>query len=54
VQAVDSGAVAQLARQRYPDQPERIPEAIRNARIHAIEDKVESARNRRNSGSVGA
>jgi tRNA nucleotidyltransferase (CCA-adding enzyme) len=54
VQAVDSGAVAQLARQRYPDQPERMPEAIRNARIHAIEDKVEAARNSRNSGSVGA
>jgi len=44
VQAVDSGAVAQLMRQRYPEQPERIPEAIRNARIRAIEAGVEAAR----------
>jgi tRNA nucleotidyltransferase (CCA-adding enzyme) len=44
VQSVDSGGVAQLTRQRYPDQPERIPEAIRNARIHAIASKVEAER----------
>jgi len=41
---VDGGEVAAAARQRYPDRPERIPEAIRDARIHAIAEQVDAAR----------
>jgi tRNA nucleotidyltransferase (CCA-adding enzyme) len=44
VQGVNGGEVAELTRQRYPEQPERIPEAIRNARIHAIADQVQAER----------
>jgi len=35
-QAVDSGAIAAATAQRYPDQPHRIPEAIRAARVAAV------------------
>lgn len=34
--AVNGGEVAALARQRYPERPEKIPEAIREARIAAV------------------
>jgi tRNA nucleotidyltransferase (CCA-adding enzyme) len=34
--AVEAGRVAAETAQRYPDQPERIPEAIRRARVAAI------------------
>jgi tRNA nucleotidyltransferase (CCA-adding enzyme) len=34
--AIDAGAVAQATVTRYPDQPARIPEAIRKARLDAI------------------
>ena len=35
-QAVDAGAVAALVRERHPDQPQKIPEAVRSARIDAV------------------
>jgi tRNA nucleotidyltransferase (CCA-adding enzyme) len=44
VQTVNGGEVAELTRQRYPEQPERIPEAIRDARVAAIAGLVEAER----------
>jgi len=41
--AVNGGEIASLARQRYPAQPQRIPEAIRDARISAVAEKVRAA-----------
>jgi tRNA nucleotidyltransferase (CCA-adding enzyme) len=35
-QTVNGGEVAELTRQRYPDQPQRIPEAIHDARVQAV------------------
>ena len=35
-QTVDGGAVATMARERYPDQPARIPEAIHDSRVAAV------------------
>jgi tRNA nucleotidyltransferase (CCA-adding enzyme) len=44
-QAVDAGAIASVTAQRYPEQPQRIPEAIRAARIAAVaEIKAAQAR----------
>lgn len=33
---VNGGEIAELTRQRYPDQPQRIPEAIHEARVRAV------------------
>jgi len=41
-QTVDGGAVAALTRQRYPDQPARIPEAIRDSRVAAVKSFLET------------
>ncbi|MDB5841751.1 MAG: cca [Herminiimonas sp.] len=38
--AIDAGAIALAAAQRYPDRPERIPEAIRVARISAVQEEI--------------
>ncbi|GGC06691.1 multifunctional CCA protein [Oxalicibacterium flavum] len=38
---VDGGAVAAWARERYPDQPERIPEAIRARRVENVREWLE-------------
>lgn len=35
-QTVNGGEVAELTRQRHPDQPQRIPEAIHDARVQAV------------------
>ncbi|MNN90390.1 multifunctional tRNA nucleotidyl transferase/2'3'-cyclic phosphodiesterase/2'nucleotidase/phosphatase [compost metagenome] len=35
-QTVNGGEIAELTRQRYPDQPQRIPEAIHDARVQAV------------------
>ena len=43
-QAVDGGQIAQLARQRYPDQPQRIPEEIHQARVAAVDAVVQTAK----------
>jgi tRNA nucleotidyltransferase (CCA-adding enzyme) len=43
-QAVDAGAVASETVQRYPDQPQRIPQAIRAARITAVGAVVDAAK----------
>lgn len=42
--AVDAGRVAGETAQRYPDQPTRIPEAIRAARVEAIKPVWQAAR----------
>jgi tRNA nucleotidyltransferase (CCA-adding enzyme) len=39
-QTVNGGAVAEVTRQRYPEQPQRIPEAIHDARVKAVADIV--------------
>jgi tRNA nucleotidyltransferase (CCA-adding enzyme) len=39
-QTVNGGAVAEATRQRYPEQPQRIPEAIHDARVKAVADIV--------------
>ena len=39
-QTVNGGAVAEATKQRYPEQPQRIPEAIHDARVKAIVDMV--------------
>ncbi len=39
-QAVKAGDIAALTRERYPDQTERIPQAIRSARVAAVEEYV--------------
>ena len=44
--AVDAGRIAGETAQRYPDQPARIPEAIRHARIEAIKPLWQAARGR--------
>jgi tRNA nucleotidyltransferase (CCA-adding enzyme) len=43
-QAIDAGAIAGEVSQRYPGQPQRIPEAIRAARIQAITPIVDARR----------
>jgi tRNA nucleotidyltransferase (CCA-adding enzyme) len=43
-QTVDGGRIAQLARQRHPDQPQRIPEEIHKARVAAVEAISNTAR----------
>jgi len=35
-QTVNGGGIAELTRLRYPDQPQRIPEAIHEARVQAV------------------
>jgi tRNA nucleotidyltransferase (CCA-adding enzyme) len=42
-QTVKGGDVAEIARQRYPQQPQRIPEAIHDARVKAVADIVSAA-----------
>lgn len=42
-QSIDGGQIAQSTRQRYPDQPQRIPEAIHQARVAAVETIVKTA-----------
>jgi len=39
-QTVNGGAVAEVTKQRYPEHPQRIPEAIHDARVKAIVDMV--------------
>lgn len=39
-QTVNGGEIAELTRQRYPDQPQRIPEAIHEARVQAVADAI--------------
>jgi tRNA nucleotidyltransferase (CCA-adding enzyme) len=43
-QGVDAGKIAADTVQRHPDQPQRIPEAIRAARIAAVDEIVKAAR----------
>jgi tRNA nucleotidyltransferase (CCA-adding enzyme) len=40
VQTVNGGDIAELVRERYPDQPQRVPEAIREARVKAVSAAV--------------
>jgi tRNA nucleotidyltransferase (CCA-adding enzyme) len=42
-QSVDAGKVAGETRQRYPDQPQRIPEAIHAARVASVSAAVSGA-----------
>src|SRR5690606_4648998 len=39
-QTVDAGKIAEWVRQRYPDQLQRVPEAIRAARVEAVAKAV--------------
>jgi tRNA nucleotidyltransferase (CCA-adding enzyme) len=48
--AVDAGRVAGETARRYPDQPARIPEAIRDARVEAIKPLWQSARSKLTKG----
>jgi tRNA nucleotidyltransferase (CCA-adding enzyme) len=43
-QTVNGGEVAALTQQRYPDQPNRIPEAIRDARVKAVAAAINEAK----------
>lgn len=43
-QTVNGGEVAALTRQRYPDQPARIPDAIRDARVTAVAAAINEAK----------
>lgn len=43
-QTVNGGEVAALTRQRYPDQPARIPNAIRDARVTAVAAAINQAK----------
>lgn len=43
-QTVNGGDVAELTRRRYPEQPQRIPEAIHDARVKTVGDLVGVAR----------
>jgi tRNA nucleotidyltransferase (CCA-adding enzyme) len=43
-QTVNGGEIAGLTRQRYPEQPERIPQAIRDARVAAVAAALDEAR----------
>jgi tRNA nucleotidyltransferase (CCA-adding enzyme) len=43
-QGVDGGRIAADTVQRHPDQPQRIPEAIRMARIAAVDEIVKAER----------
>ncbi|WP_076593223.1 multifunctional CCA addition/repair protein [Herminiimonas arsenitoxidans] len=41
-QTVNGGEIAEATRLRYPDQAQRIPEAIHEARVHAVAAAIES------------
>ncbi|MES2024564.1 MAG: multifunctional CCA addition/repair protein [Pseudomonadota bacterium] len=41
-QTVNGGEIAEATRQRYPDQAQRIPEAIHEARVHAVAAAIET------------
>lgn len=41
-QTVNGGEIAEATRQRYPDQAQRIPEAIHEARVQAVAAAIES------------
>lgn len=43
-QTVNGGEIAGLTQQRYPDQPNRIPEAIRDARVKAVAVAIDEAK----------
>ncbi len=43
-QTVNGGELAALTRQRYPDQPARIPDAIREARVKAVAAAINEAK----------
>lgn len=43
-QSVNGGDIAQAAKQAYPDQPQRIPEAIHQARVAAVNEIVDARR----------
>jgi tRNA nucleotidyltransferase (CCA-adding enzyme) len=43
-QSIDAGTIASETVKRYPEQPQRIPEAVRAARIAAVSTVVDAAR----------
>lgn len=51
-QAVKAGHIAALTRERYPEQPERIPQAIRKARVAAVAGHVRQQRAIETSGTA--